>query len=339
MIFYNKKKNKNQNPKDIKFLKDLVSDATSDISDNTFCIFKSINDIFYLIYSTFDNSIISYNIIDYKRINKIKFAHKGKILNLKHNFEKKNNRDLLISMSNDNFLNHTIKLWNVNNFECLLELNNICGYLISSCILNDNDSLYIITNNSPIETIDLKGNIIKSFKNVDGGIYFIDTYNDDKNSKIYILTGHLGLVKSYDYYKNKVYHKYQDNNKEKKEHYCLVISNNESIIKLIDSCYDGYIRIWNFHKGLLLSKIKAGYGSIGICVWNTNYIFVGCGDNVIRLLELNKGYIVKRLTGHNKGVSCIKTINHPKYGECLISIEISVILNLSKIKLWVINNK
>ena len=343
MIFFNKRKNENQNPKNITFIKNIVTDAKSSYSDNTFCIFKSINDIFYLIYSSVSSSnysITSYDIIDNKRINIIKSAHKGEIVNLKHNLDKRNNRDLFLSMSEDAHLKFSIKLWNVNNFECILELNNIKGYKISSCFLNDNNSLYILTNYCPIESRDLEGNIIKKFQNDDNEIYFIDTYNDDKNSKIYILTGHIGLVKSYDYYKNKVYYKYQDNDKENSEHYSLIIHNNKSIIKLMELCFDGNIRIWNFHKGSLLNKIKVGW-CFDLCLWNNNYLFVGCSDKVIRLLELNKGYIIKRLTGHDGKVTCIKKIIHPKYGECLVSIEFSgtIIYNLGKIKLWGINNK
>ena len=339
MIFYDKKKNANHNPKDLKFLKDLATDARSDYSDNTFCVFKSINGLFYLIYPKFFNSIVSYDIIDNKKLIIIKRAHKGRIVNLNHSIDKINNRDLFISMSDDD-LKFCIKLWNVNNFECILELNNIQGYKISSCFLNDNNSLYIITNYCPIEAIDLEGNIVKKFKNDDEGIYSMDTFNDDKNSNIYIITGHKDLVKSYDYYKNKVYNKYQDNSGEKKsERYSIIINNNDSIIKLIESSYDGYIRIWNFYKGSLLNKIKAGFGSMGICLWNNNYIFVGCCDKIIRLIEMKKGYIIQRLTGHDGDVNCIKKINHPKYGECLLSIGISVFPRLSKIKLWVINYK
>ena len=40
---------------------------------------------------------------------------------------------------------------------------------------------------------------------------------------------------------------------------------------------------------------------------------------MIRLVDLNEGYIIKYLEGPKSGVFTIKKIIHPKYGECLLS--------------------
>ena len=69
-----------------------------------------------------------------------------------------------------------------------------------------------------------------------------------------------------------------------------------------------------------------------ICLWNNEYLFVGCDDKTIKLIELNKGKIIKELVGHNDKVLSIKSIIHPKYGKCLIS---QGSMNDS-IKLWII---
>ena len=92
----------------------------------------------------------------------------------------------------------------------------------------------------------------------------------------------------------------------------------------------------DFHSGLLLNKIKISDKSLYcICLWNDNYLFVGCADKTIKLIELKNGLIVKSLSSHEKEVITVKKIIHPKYGECLISQN----LGKSKIKLWVnINN-
>ena len=58
------------------------------------------------------------------------------------------------------------------------------------------------------------------------------------------------IVYSYDYNKNKLYHKYFDN--DKRGHSSFIIYNNKSVIKLMESSNDGNIRIWNFHTGKLL---------------------------------------------------------------------------------------
>ena len=101
---------------------------------------------------------------------------------------------------------------------------------------------------------------------------------------------------------------------------------------MIESSYDGNIRIWNFHSGLLLNKIKISDENLyGICLWDDNYLFVGCSDKTIKLIELNNGLIVKSLTSHNNKVITLKRIIHPKYGDCLISQNFKE----SEIKLWV----
>ena len=58
----------------------------------------------------------------------------------------------------------------------------------------------------------------------------------------------------------------------------------------MESFFDGIFRIWNFHTGLLLNKIKVNdKGLRGICLWNDNYIFIGCDDKNIKLIELENG--------------------------------------------------
>jgi WD40 repeat protein len=100
---------------------------------------------------------------------------------------------------------------------------------------------------------------------------------------------------------------------------------------MIESSLDGNIRIWNFHSGLLLKKIKVNnYGLFGICLWNRKYLFVGSDDNTIKLIELKNGKVIMSLTCHNNYVVTIKKIYHPKYGECLISQG----LKNEQIKLW-----
>ena len=37
-----------------------------------------------------------------------------------------------------------------------------------------------------------------------------------------------------------------------------MINNNEEVIKLLESGWDGNIRIWNFHSDLLINRIRIG---------------------------------------------------------------------------------
>ena len=56
------------NPKDIISISDLTKEAYSDdISDNTFAVFKTIEDFLYVIFTNKNRSIICYNIIEQKK--------------------------------------------------------------------------------------------------------------------------------------------------------------------------------------------------------------------------------------------------------------------------------
>ena len=324
------------NPKDIVFFSNLVNDSYSKYwLIDKFTVFKSINDILYLIYANKNKSIISYNIIDNKKINEIKNAHDKYITNFRYYMDYINNRDLIISISsNDN----NIKLWNITNFELILNIKKIydTGYLQSACFLNNNNQNYIITSNdclNKIKVFDFKGEKIKEINDSEESTFYIDIYYDNNLFKNYIITGHRGYVKSYDYNKNKLYHKYYgDINDNDDYHMSIIINKKNEVIELIESSCNGNIRIWNLHSGILLKKMKLCNEKLReICLWNNVYIFVGC-DNTIKLIDLNNGEIIKELKGHNNKVLSIKSIIHPKYGKCLISQG----ADNDPIKLWII---
>ena len=333
----------NFNPINIRFLKNIVNDSFSKYwIDNMFCLFKSINDILYLIYSK-DNSIICYNIIDDKKIIEIKNAHYRTICNFRNYLDKSNKRDLIISISPDD---NNLKLWDAYNWECLVNIEKVnqSGYLWSACLLNDNNNIYIITSNyigkrrfietSNLKVFDLKGKITKELKDSNYDTSFIDIYYDydydkSKPNKIYIITGNDSYISSYDYNQNKIYHKYLDF--DTRMHNSIII-NNEEIVKLIESSCGGYIRIWNFHTAQLLKKIKVSNEFLkGICLWDNEYIFTACQDNTIKLINLKDGKIIKNLEGHKEYVLTIKSIIHPIYGKCLVSKG-----DDKEIKLWII---
>ena len=315
---------------------DLINDSFIDaLLDNTFVIFKSSNEIIYLVYSTENNSLTSYDIKLNKKLNSICKAHEEHISNLRHFFNKNDNNDLILSISG---ADNNIKLWKIINLECLLNLKKINkrGELFSACFLNDNNQNYIITSNysinsGPIKVFDFKGEEKKEINDSSYRTSFIDTYYDKDLSTNFIITGNDDYVKSYDFNKNKNYHKYIDENKCKEISSIIIDTSekNKNIIKLISSSNDGFVRIWNFHSGNMLTKIKvASRYSYGICLWDDNHLLVGCGDSKIRIIDLNEEKVSKELTGHENDVLTIKTFILPKYGKCIISQGI-------EIKLWI----
>ena len=221
---------------------------------------------------------------------------------------------------------------------------NINGILYSACFLIYENKNYIISSNCNWEEIpenikvyNFTGNIIKEIPNSNEITFFIDIFYDFINNKIYIINGNKNYIKSYDYEDNKLYHEYKDNSPENEDrsHFIVIINKIQHNINLIESCDDGYLRTWNFHSAELLSKIKVNDGNLyGMCLWNNKYLFVGCNDKNIRLVDLDKKEVIKILKGHTSEILTIKKIEHPEYGKCLISQG----LNKDQIKIWTIDN-
>jgi len=327
--------NLNNNPISINTSIDIVKDSfADDDSDNSFCVFKSINNILYLIYSNSKKSIICYDMIDQKIITKIINYLKEFITNYRHYLDKINNRDLVMTIS---MKDRNIRILNANNWESILNITNIyiSGFLYSGCFLNENNQIYIITSpprNELIKVFDLNGNKIKEINNSKDRTFFIDTYYDDIKYKNYIIACNEKYLKSYDYNKNELYHIYNDKNKE--YHINSVIQKSK-IIKLFEICHDGNLRIWNFHSGSLLKKINIGYMDLrSLCLWNNNYIFIGCSNRNIKLVDFNLGLILKCFIGYSDIVVTIKKVIHPEFGECIISQNFKE----SKIKIWMNDN-
>ena len=186
-----------------------------------------------------------------------------------------------------------------------------------------------------IRIFDFKGNKEKEINNSKDTLLFIDSYYDKKLLNNYIITGNLeDCWKSFDYNKTEIYKEYKDYNYSRYGCCSLTLNNKEEIIKLIGACQDEIIRIWDFHSGNLLNKIEINKILRGICIWNKNYLFVGCDDNTIKIIDLKSNSIIKNLEGHKDLVITIKKIIHPLYGECLIS---QGVLN-EGIKIWNIGN-
>ena len=145
------KQNKNinnydlNNPENIEIVKNLIVD--NDLYGSyIFIVFKSINNIMYLIYTNINNDLITYNIIDNQKINQLKNAHKKEITNIKYYADKNNKRELIMSISE---IDNNIKIWGLKDWQCIYNYKeiNFIGYLISACFLKDNNEIYIITSN------------------------------------------------------------------------------------------------------------------------------------------------------------------------------------------------
>ena len=311
----------------IEFMYNITKDSYNHwCYDNSFIVFKSIDNIIYLVYFNQNKSIICFNIEQNKKTCEIKNAHTEHISSFNHFYDIKNKKDIIMSISS---FDNNIKLWDANKWECILNINNVndIGSIYSACFLYDKkkENIYIVSSNyvlfydsGPIKIFDFNGTKLKEINDSKRDVCFIDTYYDKKSSINYIVSGNIDSVYSYDFVNNKIYNKYDDNDKQ--FHRNIIIKEYNKTVNLIESSDDGNIRIWNFHNSLLLNRIKVNDNPLnGICLWEKDYLFVGCRENKIKLVDLNSGKIVLILEGHNNNISTIKAINHPLHGKCLLS--------------------
>ena len=334
--------NKNQAPKNIKLMYTIEEHSYADYGlDNTFAVFNSFNDILYLVYSTKKKSIICHDIKNHILISELKYCHNGYITSIKHFTDKNNKIDIIMSIANEE---NNIKLWNIRDMTCILNLTNINkeGFLYSACFLCFNSQNFIVSSNydefghsEKLKVFDFKGEKVKEIKKSNEPTFYIESYFDNIfDCQYYIVTGNLNYVKSYNYNKNEIYHKYFDNSING-YHYSIIIHNENAVVKLIESCEDGNIRIWHFHSGILLKKIRVCKDNInGICLYNDRYIFVGSDEQNIKIVDLDEGCVIKKLHAHSREVLNIQMISHPKYGHILISqayVE-------DQIRIWSIDN-
>ena len=299
------------------------------ITHNRFCLFHSINDIYYLIYPTIDKSIILYDIIKKQLINEIKNPHKERIIIIQHCLDTFNNRDLILTLTE---FSCEIKIWDIKNCECILNLVKVnkSSCLFSACFLNDFNQIYVITtnygnkdnNNEPdkIRIFDLNGNIKKEINDsIYDKICFIDNYYDKKLSTIYIITGNIDYIKSYNYNSNnKLYRKYCY--KKGIAHNYIIIYDKDKIIKLIDSGNENTVRIWNFHSGKLLYKIKVFQRELfSLCLYDDDNIIVGSEDGNIYMINIKYRKVIGKLSGDKNRILNVKKISSQKYGDFIIS--------------------
>jgi len=252
---------------------------------------------------------------------------------VKYIFDKKNKRDLILSLSESE---KKIKVWNLRNMECLINLKNISEstdlyYYIHICFLYDNNKNYIITAGcnycgikDTIKLFDLEGNKINEIENKEQ-TYYIESYYDNKSCKIYIITCHEGFLILNDYQNKEVYilnneEKINEEkiNEEKIIFHGLIIKEYGEIVKIISKA-NNFILIWNLNTRKMIQKIIIeNYKIISFCLWNNNDLFIGCYDGILLLMDLRTNKIIKKEQIKHHQLIDIQKVIHPIYKECLL---------------------
>ena len=81
---------------------------------------------------------------------------------------------------------------------------------------------------------------------------------------------------------------------------------------------------------LIFKVINVGSCLFHIIQWNNRYVIVADSNNkTFKIINIDNKNISNIHAQHTQEVICIKKINHPKYGESLLSAA-----NDNTIKLW-----
>ena len=257
------------------------------------------------------------------------------ISQLKYFYDKIENRDLIISVSIDK-----IKLWNISNMECLYNFINTKKniFLFAACFFSFDNKNYIITTtdeeNAPMTLYDFKGNIIKNVYYSSRKL-FIDSFQDKKLLKNYIIFANNKDVKSYDFNKGELFHIYSDYKSryfyDQFKHVNVLINSGDNIVKLIFLNSEKFIRIYDFYTGALLNIIDCIKEIKEICLWNCHTLFITHKKNFLLFDLKNEDFINEVKIDKEENVINIKKIFLPKYGNCLILLYKKGIIRLFNI--------
>ena len=307
----NNRKKTNEKTFNLKYLFKITFDSDfNDLDIDLYEIFKSINDITYLVYLNYKQSLVFYDLYHGKYICEIKVKNNERILNIKHLLDINYKRDLLITNGES-----IIRVWDIYNMECICKFNELRKIEASNFLVVDKN-IYIMYSYRDflyeIKIIDLNGHEIKKINDSEKrAIYYIGSYYDIKLDQNYIISCNTGCIKSYNYKDNKLYRIYYHKLYEYKFHYQIFTDNNNIRIVTLD-------QIWDFHSGELL-KYFSLYESHCSYLLNKHFLMFE-NINEIYIIDTYFGPKVKIISLMQAGgnIYNIKKMVIPKIGECFL---------------------
>ena len=322
-----------KNPKNLRFWANLTTVNTYAGYNDMFEVFTSKNDNKeYLVSPNANNFHLDiFDLSNNKLVNSLE-GHNKKIRTVRYN------NNYLISADNDKI----VIIWDINNnyiikhkiktnygdsiYSCLLLFNvkdgqnNYNDYIITSTFNysgNDEDSatkVYSFEDGKFIKNINKTNNI---------AIYYLLPWNNNNNYCIIQFANWKILISNL--LTNEVYAELI--NEPETDHYSGFITyeiypgKNIKGDFLFSSSNNGYINIWNLNEKKIFKVINTnGCKLANILLWNNQYLIAADVDNkIFKIINMENDSINDMKTEHKSFMRCIKKINHPIYGQSLIS--------------------
>ena len=332
-------------PRNLKFIENITRENTPVGWNDMFEVFISFKDNRDYLVSSNNNNGDNYNLDIYDLFdNKIIYSlsgHKNYVRTIRYFMNNKNKNEYLISADD----NKIVIVWDItNNYKIKHKINTKYGHNIYSCLLifphDIDDDNYIITstyNNtgkdegSATKLYSLKnGKQIKYINNTNNiSIYYLLSWYNKRNNNYYIIQFSFKKIMINNLLEDELYSEFI--HEPEVEHFSGFIYNKNYIDYLWSSSKNGYINIWDLNHKQFFNFIDTnGCKLAHIIQWNKKYIIAADYDNKsFKIIDLDNNSIYNIDTEHKKGLCCVKKINHPKYGESLLTAA-----NDKIIKIW-----
>ena len=281
-------------------------------------------------------------LLDNKLILSLK-GHDNHIRTIRYFMNNNNHNEYLISADNE----YIVIVWEItNNYNMKYKIATEYGDNIYSCLLLFdlfNDKNYIITSTycqsdeneksaTKIYSLD-NGQFIKLFeKTGKSAIYYLLSWYNQKNNKYYIIQFAFKEIIITNLLEDELYSEFM--NEPEDNHLSGFIYQKENIDYLVTSSYNGYINIWDLYEKKINKVINTNECVLcHIIEWNNKYSIVADYNNKsFKIIDIEEGKLVKDIGGqHTDKVACVKKINHPVYGEALLTAGQD-----HTIKLWIL---
>ena len=333
-------------PQNLEYSLDITKENTKYGYNDIFEIYISFNDNKeYLASANKNNHNIEIFSLDNTIIYPLK-GHENDIRTIRYFINKKDySFDEYLISADDSKIVLVWDILNNYNIKCKIETNYGYGKCIFSCLLafpyNSSED-YIITSSFSNKSNKEKdksgtkifslydGRFIKNITNSNNyNIYYLLLWYNKTKSQYYIIQFSSKKIVINNLLEDELYAELKQ--EPESEHKCGFIYNKDFTEYLCSSSDNGYINFWDLEKKIIFKIIHTKDCSLCyITKWNNKYIIAADYTNKsFKIIDIENEVIVNKAGQHTKNVICVKKINHPLYGESLLTAS-----NDETIKLW-----
>ena len=311
-----------KDPIDLKFKMNITNTEYYGGYNDIFEVYTCFKDNKEYIASLTLNYIIGiFALLDNKKIISL-YGHNSNIYTVRYFINNKDYNEYLISAEQ-----RKVIVWDIsNNYNIKFEFERENNSIYSCLVIfpqksKENYLIFANGNNICLNSLTngKKSRDIYCDKYDYGDVYYLLFWFNKKDNEEFIIelrgksiTIH-GLSEKNEFYK--LIHKPESN------HYSGFIYNGDDVDYLCSSSSNGFINIWDLYNKKITKIIRVIDTFLNhIIQWNRKYIIVADYDNYnFKIINSENNNIIEIKGQHTNSVICVKKVNHPIYGESLLS--------------------